>query len=562
MTTRRRRAAARRTPELRVIPLGGLGEFGLNCMVIECGEDLLVIDTGLLFPEAELLGVDFVIPDFSYLFERARAVRGILLTHGHEDHIGALPYLLDRVAAPVYGTALTLGLVEERLRERGLKLPPRSRAIQPGQEATFGSLAVRFLQVTHSIPGALAIAIDTPAGSILHTGDFKLDPTPVDGRGFDFQGIQEAGRRGLLALFSDSTNAERPGYTRSEAEVGAALEPVLQRAPHRLLITTFASHIHRIQQVLNLAARHRRRLGFVGRSLHQNLRVASSLGYLEIPPRTVCEARELSGGAEDRAVLMVTGSQGEPMSALARIALDQHREVHLRKGDLVILSAREIPGNERAISRMVDHIFRRGAEVVLDPERRLHTSGHASQEELKLLWQMCRPRHFVPIHGDYHHLVRHADLVAACGQPRPGILLAVNGDVIAFRDGRGRIDGRVPAGRVFIDAGLERVEELVVRDRQHLSEDGVLMVVAAIDRQTGGLLGDPEVVSRGLSVPVDLEEVYRQAARILRETVAGSSPEERADWGVIRAKIQAALKRFCRKQLKRHPMILPVIMEV
>ena len=561
MTTRRRRSSSRK-PALQIIPLGGLGEFGLNCVVIEYGDDALVVDAGLLFPEPEELGVDYVIPDFSYLFNRPGGISAILLTHGHEAHIGALPYLLDRLPAPVFGSAMTLGLVGRRLQEHGHKLPPKSRPVRAGQTVRIGPFEVRFLQVNHSIPGALALAIHTPEGTILHTGDFKLDLTPVDRQVFDFAGFHEVCGDGALVLLSDSTNVERPGHTPSESRVQAGFDPFFQRPHRRILIATFASHIHRIQQILDLAARHDRKVCLVGRSLLANTEVAGSLGYLKIPPRTLIEAGDLKRHPPERTVLVVTGSQGEPMSALSRMALDMHRDVKLQKSDLVILSARRIPGNGRAIARMVDHLFRRGAEVVLDSGQLLHTSGHASREELKIMYSLVRPDYFVPIHGDYHHLVRHADLIASTGHPRDHILLAVDGDVLSFRRGRGHIAGRIEAGRVFIETGLEPIEENVIRDRRHMSEDGLLMAVVVIDRQSGELLEEAEIVSRGLSPPIDREAIYRDAAQRVRDTLEGSSPEERADPGVIRAKIQADLKRYCRRQLKRHPMILPVIMEV
>ncbi|MEE9226351.1 MAG: ribonuclease J [Acidobacteriota bacterium] len=561
MKKRRGNTPSRRTSPLRIIPLGGLGEFGLNCLLVECGSDSLVIDVGLMFPEPELLGIDYVIPDFSYLFETAANVRGIFLTHGHEDHIGALPYLMDRVSAPVYGTDLTLGMVRGRLREHGLDPEERFRPVRHRERISCGNLEVEILGVNHSIPGAFALAIRTPEGTILHTADFKLDLTPVDGKGFDFQAFIEARQEGILVLLSDSTNAERSGFTPSEQTVGEAFQTVFRQAHGRILVATFASHIHRVQQILDLASRFGKKVGFVGRSLHNNLKVAASLGYVKYPPDTVCDPGEIRQLPPDKTVLVVTGSQGEPMSALSRIALDRHKEVQLRRGDLVILSARSIPGNEKAISRMVDHLSRRVAEVLNDPKSPLHVSGHACQEELKIMLNLCQPEFFIPIHGNYRQLACHAELAARSGIPRDRILLTEDGQIVQFRDGRLEEAGRVQTGRVFIDTGLGEVGEIVIRDRQHLSEDGIIMAMVVIDQQTGEMQGDSEIISRGFTAAIPLDQVYRDAAARVRTTVEGSSAEERSDLGVIRAKIQTDLKRYFRKTLKRHPMILPVIME-
>jgi len=546
---------------LQIVPLGGLGEFGLNCMALRHGADLLVIDAGVMFPEEQILGVNYVIPDMSWIYEQARAVRGILLTHGHEDHIGALPYLFEKVRAPIYGTDFTLGLAARKLREHGLPYERHLKTIRPGDEARLGCFSVEFLQVTHSIPGALSLAIRTPVGTILHTGDFKMDQTPQDHRTFDFQAFSYYGDEGVLALLSDSTNAEVPGMTGSESLVGEALDGVFRRAGGRILVSTFSSNVHRIQQVVGLAAAHGRKVVLVGTSLSATCDVAQDLGYLKAPAGTLVEASEARKLPPSGIVVIAAGSQGEPMSALSRIALDDHRDIHLEPGDTVVLSARAIPGNEKMISRLINHLYRRGAEVIAGGRSPYHVSGHASQEELKIMLTLARPRYFVPVHGEIRQLHNHARLAGQVGIPKERIVLAETGDLIEMDARSARLAGRVPVGRVFIDGTLEEVDEIVVRDRRHISEGGIVLAIVAIDRQTGAMEAEPEIVSRGFVFEETRGDLLRDAARLVRRSVEAATPEERADRGIIKAIIQRDLKRFFRKTLDRRPMIIPAIIE-
>jgi ribonuclease J len=548
-------------PPLRLIPLGGLGEFGLNLMVVEYEGEILVVDCGVMFPETAQLGVEVVIPDMSYLFERAESVRGILLTHGHEDHIGALPYLLAQVEAPVFGSRMTLGMARERLREHDALKGADLRTVAARDQIKVGPFEVEFLHVTHSIPESLALAIRTPVGVVIHTGDFKMDQTPVDGRLLDFQRLGAYGDQGVLALLSDSTNADVPGVTPSERRVTDALEPLVGAATGRVLVSTFASNIHRIQQVIDLAIRHRRQICFVGRSTIQTARVAEELGLLHVPPGAVLESREVMRLSPQRALVIASGSQGEPMSALARIALDDHRDLALGPGDLVILSARPIPGNERAIARMTDHLTRRGARVVQRHHPPCHVSGHASQEELKILIGLTRPRFFMPLHGEYRQLAAHARLAAEMQLPRDRILLAEDGDVIEMTVERAAIVERVAVGTVLIDGVAGEVEAQVLRDRRHLSGDGLLIPVVVIDRATGRMEAPPEIVSRGFVWAGDADDLLAETTRQITETVRLCSAEERSDWGAIRQRIQDDLRRFLRRRSGRRPMIIPIVIE-
>ncbi len=552
-----------RSAHLEVIFLGGCGEFGLNCTLFRYGEEILVVDAGLMFPEEEFLGVDFVIPDIEFLVERAKKVRGIVLTHGHEDHIGAVPYLYEAVRAPLYGTDFTLGLVDAKFQEHRLDGRSDFRPVEPRDVVKIGPFEVEFIQVTHSIPGATSLAIRTPVGLVIHTADFKIDQTPVDGRLFDFPRLGQFGDEGVLLLLGDSTNAEVEGFTPSERRIGEALEPIVRRARGRVLVATFASHIHRIQQILDIAAANKKKVCLVGRSLLQNTKVAERLGRLSVPSGVLVEPRSLARISPDRVVLIVTGSQGEPMSALSRIALDEHKEVKVGPADLVVFSARTIPGNEKSISRVVNHLLKRGAEVLLDEHNPgIHASGHASQEELKIMLNLTRPRYFIPIHGEYRQLHRHARLAREGGIPPDRVLLVEDGDRVEMGRDRGRIVDKVPTGRVFIDGTREEVEEVLIRDRRHLSEDGIVTAVVVINKGSGEIESDPEIVSRGFVLEEAENGLLGRAADVVRVTVSSSTPEERSDTHVIHAKIQADLKRFFRKELGRRPMIIPMVIEI
>ncbi len=546
---------------LQIIPLGGLGEFGINCTVLRHGKEIVVIDAGLMFPEEQVFGVNIVIPDFTYLFEHKDEVRGILLTHGHEDHIGALPYLYSQVRVPVYGSDFTLGLATRKLKEHGLPHDRLLKRVSARDEVTLGPFHIEFVQVTHSIPGTLSLAIRTPAGTIVHTADFKMDQTPIDDRTLDFQTFSFFGDQGVLALLSDSTNAEVPGFTDSERLVGDALDGLFRRCRGRLVFSTFSSNVHRIQQVIDQAAAHKRRVALVGSSMISTSEVAQSLGYLKVPAGVLIEARDAKRLSPHKLVVVAAGSQGEPMSALSRIALDEHRDISIEPGDMVLVSARAIPGNEKPINRVINHIYRRGAEVQFGGAPPFHVSGHASQEELKIMLKLTRPRFFIPIHGELRQLYSHARLAESTGMARENILVAESGDVIEIEEKGGRIAGKVGVGRVFIDGTSEEVDEIVVRDRRHISEGGIVLAVVAIDKQTGELQGEPEIVSRGFVFEESRGDLLREASRVVRRTVQAASPEERADRGVIKALIQRDLKRYFRKNLDRRPMIIPAIIE-
>ena len=548
---------------LTVIPLGGLGEFGMNMMALRFGEDIIVIDAGMMFPESELLGVDLVIPDITYLKQNRAHVRAIVLTHGHEDHIGALPYILRDLNVPVYGTRFTLALVKKRLEEAGLLQSATLREVLPGRMVEIGPYEIEFISVTHSTIDCVALAIRTPVGVIIHTGDFKIDQTPVGGVPFDLHAFARYGNDGVLALFSDSTNVERPGFTPSERAIVPRIEELCRSAPRRVILSCFASSIHRIQQVIDIAARVGRKIAFVGRSMVDNVEIAHSLECLQIPDGMVVRPQDIRGFDPKRIVILASGSQAEPMSSLSRIAVDNHRFVSVDENDSVILSARIIPGNEKAIFRMLDHMFRRRALVYYDNSAgTIHVSGHASQEEQKLLLQLVKPKYFIPVHGEYRHLFRHAALAHQIGCVSGEILLLEDGKTIEFtEDGAHRRDP-VTAGRVCVDSGsLEEIEEVVIRDRKHLSEDGVVVSIIAIDKHTGKMESHPEIVTRGL-MSDNGQELIAGARAVIINTVEQSNAEEKSDWSVIKEKIRVDLKRYINKHTSKRPLILPVILEV
>ena len=535
----------------------------MNMMALRCGDDIIVIDAGMMFPESELLGIDLVIPDISYLKQNRQQVRAIVLTHGHEDHIGALPYILRDLQVPVYGTRFTLALVKKRLAEAGLLESTTLREVIPGRRVEIGPYEIEFIPVTHSTVDCVALAVRTPQGVIIHTGDFKIDHTPVEGAGFDIHTFARYGNEGVLALFSDSTNVERPGYTPSERAVVPRIEDLARSAPRRVILSCFASSIHRIQQVIDVAFRVGRKVAFVGRSMVDNVEIAHDLGYLRIPDGMVVRSQDIRSFEPRKIIILASGSQAEPMSSLSRIAVDNHRFVSVDENDTVILSSRIIPGNEKAIFRMLDHMFRRRALVYYDNSAGvIHVSGHASQEEQKLLLQLVKPKYFIPVHGEYRHLFRHAALAHQLGVVSGEILLAENGQCIEFtEDGAFRRDP-VTAGRVLVDSGsLEEIEEVVVRDRRHLSEDGVVVPIIAIDKHTGKLESQPEIVTRGF-MSDNGSDLVTGARDIVLRTINTSNPEERADWSVIKEKIRVDLKRYINKQTSKRPLILPVILEV
>ncbi len=551
---------------LQVIPLGGLGEFGMNCLALRYGDDIIVIDAGMMFPDAELLGVDIVTPDFAYLEQNRDKVRGLILTHGHEDHIGAVPFLLSEINVPVYGTEFTLALVERRLEEHEMAEQARLNRVRPGERVVLGPFEIEFIHVTHSIVQAVALAIRTPLGVVIHTGDFKIDPTPTDNELFDLHTLAEYGRRGVLLLLSDSTNVDRPGYTPSERAVLPRFEEIFNRAQRRIVITCFASSVHRIQQILDIAHASGRKVAFLGRSMLSCTEIAHSLGLLKIPDNLLLRPQDIMSAPPHRVVVVVSGTQGEPMSAMSRVAVDNHKHLRLERGDIVVHSARIIPGNEKAIGRMMNHVARRGAEVVaghMNPP--VHVSGHASQEELKLLLNLVRPRYFVPIHGEFWQMSKHAALAAHLADyGLEDTFVLETGQTLLIDEEGARAANSVPVGRVCIDSGSidEVVEDMVIRDRRHLSEDGFLIPIIAIDKHTGRVEGPPEIVTRGFVSPEDRADLLAAARDVVIRTIESSTSEERSDWGVIQEKIRADLKRFLNKQTQRRPLVLPVILEV
>jgi len=551
--------------KLQVIPLGGLGEFGMNSMAIRYGDDIIVLDAGMMFPDAELLGVDIVTPDFSYLKENKEKVRGLLLTHGHEDHIGGVPFLLADLNIPVYGTPFTLALVERRLEEHNLLAKAKLNEIQPGDRVKLGPFDVEFIHVTHSTASCVALAITTPLGVIIHTGDFKVDPTPLDGRPFDLHTFAEYGKRGVLLLLSDSTNVDRPGYSESERSVGPRLEDVMLRSERRVVVSCFSSSVHRLQMIFDMAQKSGRKVGLLGRSMLSVSEIAHQLGLLQIHDNLLLRPQDIQLADPSKVCVLVSGTQGEPMSALSRVAVDNHKSLKLEKGDTVVLSARMIPGNEKPIMRMINHVARRGANLIfghMTPP--VHVSGHGYAEELRLILNLVRPKYFIPVHGEYWQLSRHAHLAKHLrDHGLEASFIMETGETLEIDKNGARKGERVTVGRVCIDSGSidEVVEDMVIRDRRHLSEDGFVMPIIAIDKSTGRPEGLPEIVSRGF-LSEDNKEILAEAKKVVSRTLETSSAEERREWGVMQEKIRADLKRYLTKQTARRPLIMPVILEV
>ncbi|CAN5763408.1 ribonuclease J [soil metagenome] len=563
-------------PPLEIVPLGGLGEFGMNMMVIACGESAIIVDAGVMFPEPELLGVDLVIPDLRQL-EKYK-IGALVLTHGHEDHIGAVPHVLPRFDGPVYGTALTMAMLESKLDRResatgpGQAETPTSAAtaaakkrltiVRPRERVTVGQFTIEFLRVTHSIPDCVALAITTPHGVVIHTGDFKIDQTPLDGEHFDFHRFAELGAAGVLALLSDSTNVDRKGFTGSELEITDGFDEIFTTAKGKIIVAMFSSSIFRMQILVDLAAQFERQVAFIGRGVNTNAEIAQRLGYLRIPTGVLIRDSDVKSYPSQDVVCICTGSQGEPQAALPRIAIDDHRHVSIDGDDMVVFSAREIPGNEKAIGRVMNHIARRGAEIVTDAMKHVHVSGHASEEELKLIISLVRPRYFVPIHGEYRQLARHARIATTVSRGTK-VLLAENGDVLRFNQDGGRVAATAPAGRILIDGTRSgEVGDEVLRDRRHLAGDGLVVPVVAISRQTGSLEEPPDVITRGFVLDARTEALLRQIPSLLAATLEGASVEERTDPGLIKEKIRVDLQRFFRKRSRLRPLVLPVVMEI
>jgi ribonuclease J len=549
-------------PSVRLIPLGGLGEIGLNMMLVECGDDVIAVDCGLMFPDDELPGIDYVIPDFSYALGKREGFRGVVLTHGHEDHIGALPYLLRSARVPVYATPLTQALVAEKLREHGLLDQVELRPMRPRTPFSLGPFTIEPIRVTHSIADGMGLAISTPAGIIVHTGDFKLDPSPLDGEPADTERFAELGEQGVAVLCSDSTNVDRPGHTRSEIEVGAALAERFDAARGRIILATFASHIHRIQQVLTLAAARGRQVALLGRSMERNIAIAAELGYLRLPPGLVRPLEELVALPPERQVILSTGSQGEPHSALALMAAGEHKYVQIARGDLVVISARVIPGNERTVGRVINALYRLGAEVLYDDNAFVHVSGHASQEDLKLMLKLTNPRYFVPVHGEYRHLLGHARLAASAGLDPERVFLIEDGTGLEVTPRTARVVPGFPTGRVLVDGkGIGDIGAVVLRDRQILAEDGVIAVAVTFDR-SGALVAGPEIASRGVVYVKENEAFLDDVRAAVRAALADRAPEEPWERDVIVGRIRTAVRQLVNQRVQRKPVVLPIILEV
>ncbi len=550
--------------KLKMIPLGGLGEFGMNCMALRWQDDIIVIDAGLMFPEEELLGVDIVVPDISYLTENRSKVRAILLTHGHEDHIGGLPWILSELNVPVYGTEFTLAYVEGKLEEHRLLDDADLIEMLPGKSFTLGPFSIMPIRVTHSLVDCVALAIHTPVGVVLHTGDFKIDLSPPDGKAFDLHAFAELGKQGVLALLQDSTNVDRPGYTPSERAVRPRLDEIFGQAKKKLFFSCFSSSIHRIRTAMELAHQHGRKVAVIGRSLDNSTEIAQDLGYLDLPQGLLINPGQIKEMPANKVCVMISGTQGEPMSALSRAAVNNHKFARIDAGDTVLLSSRVIPGNEKSIYRMIDHLERRDARVIHDDGTQglIHVSGHASQEELRLMINLVRPKFFIPVHGDYRHLKRHAELAAGMGIVEKTIMLE-DGEVLELDKNSATKTGKVTVGRVCIDSGgasTDVVEDVVIKDRKHLSEDGIVLPIVAINRRTGKVENTPEIVIRGMAI--DDELVIAEARQIVQRTLDSSGAEEKADYGVIKEKIRNDLKRYIQKSTSRRPLIMPVILEI
>jgi ribonuclease J len=548
-----------------IVPLGGLGEFGLHTMAISCEDTTIVIDAGSMFPEPDLLGVDLIIPDLTYLEARRGQIKGLFLTHGHEDHIGAVPYVLPHVDGPLYGTPLALALVTPKLEEHGIEHKPGIKAIKPGDSVSVGPFTLEFIRVTHSMPDCVAIVVRTPQGILIHTGDFKIDQTPIGGEPFDLRTFAQLGAEGVLAMFGDSTNIERRGFTGSEIDVEDAFEEIFTSTEGKIVVAAFASSLYRMQIVTDLAAQFDRKVAFVGRGMNENSQIAQRLGFLTIPSGTLIRDSDVTSYPSQDVVCLVTGSQGEPNAALSRIAIDDHRFVKLSPPDRVVISARAIPGNEKAIGRVMNHIARRGVDIITEATKHVHVSGHGAEEEVKLLLALVRPKYFVPIHGEYRQLARHARLaeLVTSGLPQPTeVITAETGDVLRFDQDGGRIVDKAPTGRVLIDGTrVGEVGDEVLRDRRHLAGDGVVVAVVAINRQTGAV-DTSEVIARGFVTDGGSEALMAELARLLPVVIAEASVEERTDSGMMQERIRVELRRYVRKKTGRRPMVLPVVMEI
>lgn len=553
---------AKGAQKLQIIPLGGLGEIGKNMTVVRVDDEILVIDSGLMFPEEDMLGIDLVIPDISYLLENRDKIKAIVLTHGHEDHIGALPYVLKQINVPVYGTRLTLGILEGRLKENGVD-SSNLHSVMQGDIINVGCFSVGFIRVNHSIPDAVGLSIKTPVGMIVHTGDFKLDYTPIDGKMTDFRRFSDLGNKGVLLMMADSTNAERAGHTPSESTVGASFDKAFHNARGRIIVATFSSNVHRIQQVVDTAVRYKRRVAVLGRSMVNVVNISLELGYITCPEGTFIDIDEINNFRSEQVVIVTTGSQGEPMSALTRMSASDHRKVTIVPDDTVIISATPIPGNEKLVSKTIDNLMRLGANVVYGRDKGVHVSGHASQEELKLMHNLVRPKFFIPVHGEYHHLVQHAKLAQSLGMPKDHIFMGENGTVFEFTRDKGTVVGKVTAGMVMVDGlGVGDVGNIVLRDRRQLSQDGILIVVVTMDKASNTVVAGPDIVSRGFVYVRESEALMDEAKARVEQALDRCEDEGVKEWAAIKSNVRDALGRYLFEKTRRRPMILPIIMEI
>ena len=548
--------------KLKIIPLGGLGEIGKNMTIIRYGDEMIMIDAGLMFPENDMLGIDLVIPDISYVLENRQCLKAIILTHGHEDHIGALPYILKNLTVPVYGTRLTLGILAGRLKEDGVECK-NLRGVSGGEIVMIGCFSVGFIRVNHSIPDSVGLSIKTPVGMIVHTGDFKLDYTPIDGKMTDFRRFADLGQRGVLLLMADSTNAEKEGHTPSEKTVGAAFNREFQNAPGRIIVATFSSNVHRIQQAIDTAIRYRRRVAILGRSMVNVVNISLELGYIHAPEGAIIDIEDIRNYPANKIVIITTGSQGEPMSALTRMAMSDHRQVDIIPGDTVIISATPIPGNEKLVAKTVDNLLRLRANVVHRREEGIHVSGHAARDELRLIHNLVKPKFFMPVHGELHHLFAHAKLAEEMGMNRENIIVAENGAVIELTRDSAKSTGHVNAGVIMVDGlGVGDVGNIVLRDRRQLSQDGILIVVVTMNRLTGKIISGPDIVSRGFVYVRESEQLMDEARSRVFNVLRRCRDEQISDWMTIKLNIRDALVQFLFEQTRRRPMILPIIVEV
>ena len=554
-----------RKQKLRIVALGGLNEIGKNMYIYECGNDILVVDSGMAFPDDDMLGIDLVIPDITYLVKNKQKVRAVVLTHGHEDHIGGLPYLLKELNVPVYGTRLTLGLVECKLKEHGILHTSKLVGVKQGDTVKIGNnFSVEFIPSNHSIPDAVMLAITTQTGTVIHTGDFKIDPTPISGSMIDLGRLGELGKKGVLALLSDSTNVENPGYTLSESKVGITFDEIFSNhKKSRIIVATFASNVHRIQQLINSAVKYKRKLAVSGRSMENIIEVASNLGYIKMPKGTLISIDEIGKYQPHQLVICTTGSQGEPMSALARMSTSEHKKVEIVKGDLIVISANPIPGNETSVSKVVDELFKRGAEVIYESSNAIHVSGHACQEELKIILGITKPKFFVPMHGEYRHLIQHARLGEQMGVKPKNIFVTGIGQMLEFTSDSANLVSTVPSGKILVDGlGVGDVGNIVLRDRQHLAQDGLIVIVISVSSDSGTLAASPDIISRGFVYVRESEELMDEIREVVTKAFSDAKASGIKDWSTLKLKVKHSLSSFLYTRTKRSPMLLPIIVEV